>query len=505
MTLHLNNINNNLPSFKDLLKIEIRGASIYTLATFLSQFGSFLIVPLFWQKLSVSDYGIIAIIDLIGSFLGMFLGLQLDFSITRFYYEWSSQERKHRLGTLWMINWLSTILIGIVSIYLLSLVNNKFFEDVPFFPLIFLGLIYNVIGKLSVVPYATIRIINLPILYAFYSLISFIVQMLLNIYFVIFLDQKLYGLFISNIISSIICVLIGLAIMLRFAIPCIRLDKLKEPLKFSIHQIPASAISSITNLLDRFLLLKFASLEALGIYTISLKFTGLILQLHNALKMSFVPYMVKILTHDQEWGIKMLTKMRLFYILPLLIFSLAISIYIKDFVYWINKPEYFPVVKWVPWLIGPTLISTFNIYFAPGLFLSKRSDLTWIPSILQMLMVIFCGLLLIPPFKMVGLVISRYASALSLFLVSFILSEKYYPINVKWSKLSLMLSLLILIIIISNLFVFHLVESILLNTTLLIVFSFICIVIIIGKPGVYSSISVLLKNKSLIFNKHKID
>ena len=59
-------------------------------------------MPLFWRKLTPSDYGVIAIIDMIRVFTGCFLGVGLDQSITRLYYEWDSQERKRNLGTLWI-------------------------------------------------------------------------------------------------------------------------------------------------------------------------------------------------------------------------------------------------------------------------------------------------------------------------------------------------------------------------------------------------------------------
>lgn len=463
--------NHEFPSFKKMLKSEAKGASVYTFSTFLLQLGNFLIVPLFWQKLTLEDYGILAIIEMITAFLALYLGLQLDFSITRFYYEWTQEERKYNVGTLWLVSWISTIVLGVVSIYLFSFINSLLFNEVSFYPIIFLGLIYVVIGRLTLIPYATIRIANIPVLYAAYSILSFIVRIILNIYFVLILDKKLYGLFVSNIISNSFTVILGAIIMFRFAIPCIKYNTLKESLKFSLPLIPSNLISSFTNFIDRYLLQKYASIEVLGVYSVSLKFTNLIVQFHSALKTSFVPYMLNVIQKDKEWGIKMIEKMRFYYLIILLIVSLAIAVYIKDFVYMTNRAEYFPVISWIPWLIGPTLISSLVIYFAPGLFLSKRSDLTWIPSIIQMIFVLGLGIILISKYEILGVVITRYASALSLFIATFILGEKLYSVPLRWFKFSFLLLFMTAIILLSKLLWFkNLFVDFAYNTFLIVIF-----------------------------------
>ncbi len=471
----------DFPSFKRMLRSEAKGAAIYTFSTFLLQLSNFLIVPLFWQKLTLEDYGIIAIIEMITAFFALYLGLQLDFSITRFYYEWTEEERKYNVGALWLVSWVSTIILGIISIYLFSYINNFLFSEVSFYPIIFLGLIYVVIGRLTLIPYATIRIANIPVLYAAYSILSFIVRIILNIYFVLILDKKLYGLFVSNIISNSFTVILGGIIMFRFAIPCLKYNTLKEALKFSLPLIPSNLISSLTNFIDRYLLQKFASVETLGIYSISLKFTNLITQFHSALKTSFVPYMLNVIQKDEEWGIRMIEKMRFYYFFILLIVSLSIAIYIKDFVYWINKPEYFPVISWIPWLIGPTLISSLVIYFAPGLFLSKRSDLTWIPSIIQMIFVVGLGLILISKYEILGVVITRYASAISLFVITFILGEKFYSVPLRWFQFSFLLLFMTVIILLSKLLWFkNLFVDFTYHTLLIVIFCLGAIIVVVG-------------------------
>jgi len=437
--------------FWSKLKIEVKNTSIYTFSTFLTGIGSFLIVPLFWKKLTPADYGVIAITDIAGSIIVMFVGLSLDTSITRFYYDWEENKRKRQIGSIWMMSWISHIVLGIPLIYIISLASPILFPEVTFYPFIFLGLLSQIFVCLTVVPLATIRIKKLPVIYSIYSLAIFTSRMALNIYLVLIINKGLYGYFIGNIIAGIFNVIVGSLIMLKFATPCFPRMEIKESLKFSLPMIPAKIISTTSVYLDKFILQQFASLEVLGIYAISSKFANLVLLLHSALKLSFVPFMVEAVSKGRNRGACDVARMSLFYLLPILTLGIMMSVYIREFVIFANRLEYFPIVKWVPWLIGPAIISTFYIYFTPGLFLSKKTDKLWIPRIIQLLAVLISGLLLIPKYELKGIVITQYISALFFFGVSFVLSDKYYPIPFNWKKIILLFFVTIVCIYISSL------------------------------------------------------
>lgn len=414
---------------------EVRQASFYTITTFATQFGSFLIVPLFWQKLTLADYGVIGLTEMIATLLQLFLGLSLDSSITRFYYEWPAVERRRRLGTVWMLSWAACISTGLVAIGVFAKTSDWVFPGVAFYPYIFFGLIVAILRSMLAAPGSTIRIVNSPRLYAWYTLGTFALQVSLNILFVLVLDRGLHGYFVSGIIGTAVTVALSAGIMLRFATPALERSGLDDALRFSLPSIPTSVLSAATQVTDRLLLQRFASIEALGIYSLSLKFTSLVLYLHNALKLSFMPYMTKGVAADSVAGVKAVVQARRYYMLALVVGSLCIAAFIQDFVRMAGQPEYVAVAEWVPWLIGPVLISTLTLYYAPGLFLAKRTDLTWIPQFVQLAVVLAAGLLLIPAIGLGGVVAVRYASTITLFSVTLFLSQWVWPIAIEWSYL----------------------------------------------------------------------
>ena len=63
----------------------------------------------------------------------------------------------------------------------------------------------------------------------------------------------------------------------------------------------------------------------------------------------------------------------------------------------------------------------------------------WLPAVIQMVVILASGLLLIPSYQMEGAVITRYCSAVSFFAISFVMSEKYFPLPVNWIKVFLLM------------------------------------------------------------------
>ena len=278
---------------KKIFKSEGKHSAIYTFSAFLTKLGSFLVVPLFWQKLSPGDYGIIAITEIIASLLSVFMGLSLESSINRFYYEWSENERKHNIGTVWVANWLSTIAIGFLSLIILSYISQNLFPDVPFKPYILMGIMVAILQKLNALTFCVLRIKRLPWLYSSFSLLNFILIMSLSIYYILMIEKGLYGYFIANIISGVMMFFLTIILMTKVAKPCFRIPLLKRMLSFSLPMVPAGILGSIATASDKYLLQYFVSVELLGIYAVSLKFVKLIKHLHIVLKLSFVPFMVK--------------------------------------------------------------------------------------------------------------------------------------------------------------------------------------------------------------------
>lgn len=418
---------------KKIVKKEAREALIFVVSNSLLQLGNLVVIPLFFFWLKPEDFGIIAITEIIGSFLVIILGLSLEESINKFYYEWSEEERKRGIGAIWMSSWISSLLIGIMSIFFLSMVSKYIFKKVDFYPYIFLGLIGTILTSLARITFTTIRIKRLPMLYAGWSLSAFTLLLSLRVFFVFINKEGLMGYYKANIIAASIIVLISVIIMLHFSKLCLRNSGLKKSLQFSLPIIPSSIISALTNIGDRLILQNYVSLSSLGIYALSLKFASIITALHDGIKLSYGPFVWKTINKEKD-SKNLITQIAPVFIAPIFFLSLVVSLFSSDIIFLINSPSYFAVAELVPAVVGFTLINCLYLYFTPGIMLGGRTDLLWIPSSGKLLAVL-SGVFIVQQLNIAGIIISRYFSALIYFGISFYFSQKVFYMPHRINKL----------------------------------------------------------------------
>lgn len=425
-------------SFGSLLKSEARNATLYVSSNFLTQIGGFLLIPIFWKRLTPTDYGIVAIRDMIWGFSGAFLALSLDNALTRFYYDWPEEERAKRTGVIWITCWFNTLVGGTIIIFLVRPLAAILFPDIPYMPFLFLGLIGSMLGNLSIIPISLLRIKRLVNLYLIYNITTFLLVNGLSIYFVVVLKQQLRGLLIGQMWGHGILTLICTVLMLMNARVYFNASHLRELLRYSLPMLPPQLISQLSSVLCRFLLQRFGSVEALGIYSLSRKFGDIITRLHSALKLNFVPFLFETFSTRKEEGKNTIARMVPFYLASYFVVGLGISLFIAEFVEWIDRPAYFPVVRFVPYLVGIAILESLNVYYGQGILLAKRTELLWIPSTAFTIATVIFSLLLIKPFHIWGIIGTNVLGITAFLIASIAISQRVCPIPHKWPSVLLM-------------------------------------------------------------------
>jgi O-antigen/teichoic acid export membrane protein len=422
-------------SLGQILRAEARDALVFTSSTLISRLGAFLLLPLFLSRLSPEDYGIIAIIAVVGAFQMLIGSLSLDLAVTRLYYEWPETERRQNLGSIWVWSWFATLGSGALFLALMPFLAPVLFPDVPYDPWLPLGIIGNTLAGLLVIPATTIRIRRLPWLFAAYAVGSFVVTGGLGLWFVLGLDLGLGGYLSSLIVANAVLATVSILLMVRFARPSIASPGLAGALRLALPALPSAAINTLGITLDRVLLAQFATLHTLGIYAVAMKFVELIGALHQSLKMNFVPFTMQHVAADMQRGRQLVGLVLPFYLIPYLAATLGLVLFIGPVVQIIGQPEYFPVIEWVPWLAGAYVIACFAVYFGNGILIANRTDLLTVPAAAQLATMTITGFLLIPPLQLVGVVATRYAGAIALFGSSLYLSRRVFRIEHRWAVL----------------------------------------------------------------------
>ncbi|MFH0919373.1 MAG: lipopolysaccharide biosynthesis protein, partial [Fibrobacterota bacterium] len=415
-------------SLANVLRSESRDTALYALATVIVQAGAFILLPLCWRRLTPHDYGIIAVVEVIGAFLSVLVGFSLDSAITRFYNEWNEQERPGKVGSVWIAGWLASLVLSALAMLILSRWINVVFREVSFFPNVFIGIIGMTFVGLSNIPSAVIRMRRSPKLFMGTRILQFSLSATFTITLVVVLNKGVFGYFLASALANGLMVLYYTGCLFRWTRPCYNKPALVESLHFSLPQIPAALLSSASAILDRTLLQRFVSLDVLGIYSLAMKFAALISVLHYTLKLSFVPFVCRSVAKDGP-GKALITQMTKYYIFVLFLGGTVISLFIGPFVAIINRPAYFPVVGIVPPLVAVVLFNSLYAYYCLGFFLSKRTGLQVIPAVIQLFCIVGLGFTLVQYFAMPGMILAKALASIVFSAVSIFISIRIYKIT----------------------------------------------------------------------------
>lgn len=410
--------------FKKILINEGKNTSIFFITTTLTSILSFLIIPLYWSKLSLSDYGVIAVSEIITGILGLILGLNLDQGLTRFYHEWSDDNLINGVSSIWTTYILVIFLMAPFVYFFCYIFSGFLFPKINFFPYINLGIIIGILSPLEKLPMVLFRMEEKPYLFSFSTISNFLITNLISVVLIFKYNLGAEGYLMAVVTSKVIMNLYYFYYLnVNYGLN-ISYKVITEPIRFSVNFILNDVISILSTQGDKFLIQLYLDIRILGIYTICLKFGNLFTSLHTVIKTSFVPLLLKSARNSEE--LKIIKHIVPFYVTPLFIGLLGVTYFSKFIIEIIGKEEYFITINYLPVVCLALFIPTLYIYYAPGIFLSKKSTYVLAPTVLSSLLFLILSYFLIPYFGFYGVIISKVISALGYLFFSIYLSHKLY-------------------------------------------------------------------------------
>ena len=460
---------------KDLLKNTL----ILLLGKISVQFISFLMLPLYTKALSANDYGII---DIVLTYVALFspvVTMQLEMAAFRFLVDKRFNENeKSKIITNVLITSFVCLSFSLSIFYFVSgLLNYKYTIYTIF--LILTTSLYGIILQIS-------RGEGKNIDYSIACVVSGLLNITLNIYFLIYLKIGLTGMFLAQIISTSISILylyIKLGIYKDLNIKYYEKECVKELLKYSFPLVPNGIIWWVINVSDRTIIKFLISNSANGIYAISNKFSGLFINAYNIYNMSWTESVsLNINNNEDDFINKAFNKSIKFFSLSCLIIISAIPFVFKPLV----NEKFNEAYDYIPILMLGTFINIIASLLG-GIYIAlKETKKTMYTSLFAGIVNILVNVLFI---RIIGI----YAAAIST-LISFLIIVIYRYIDInKTIKLKIDIKFLTLFIFLYSIVVYTYYSKIVI--LYIIVFISLCIIFLTYNKD------FILKIKRRIFKK----
>jgi O-antigen/teichoic acid export membrane protein len=423
-----------LQPFRQLLwGLSIR-SSAYSVGLATIRFGGFFLIPLYWRYLDTTDYGILAVASIVTNFLSVVLGLGISESVLRFYHEWTPERRRSRLGSLWVLDWGSSLAIGLPLAAWGGALTPLVSTQVPFDPYLRLAVLSATVLSMATTPVTLLRVEERAGTYLACAGAAFGLRAVLSLALLIGAGMGPAAVLVADVLSGTLMLPVYTLLLLRHARPALDRGALKEGLTYSAPLIPAILAESVASVADRFVLERFVSLPRLGLYAVGDSLGGAVRILNTGLKTAWLPFQIRAAVQRAD-GPLVIARMATFFVAALLWVALAIAATGEDLVVSVGVPRYYPVGALLPFFVLPHLVSSFIPIVSGGIAVARRTGHVAMGAILQLAVAVAALLWLVPRYGIGGAIAAMTLAAVVRLTFTFAVARHFYPVPWEWHKI----------------------------------------------------------------------
>jgi O-antigen/teichoic acid export membrane protein len=379
----------------------LRHSSVYAFGSIIKNIVSFIMLPLYTRYLSPADYGVISLMVLMLSLFELLFGARLGYALPKMFAESRSEQDKKTL--------ISTALLFMIVVGALSS-TAVFFTRSTLSTLIFGSTGYTVIVAYFSFMVLTqsvethgldyIRLQQRPWLFLVANILKLVMQLSLNIWFIVGLHKGVVGVAASTMISSAtMAVLLLLYTVVKTGIRYDHKSALRM-LAFSWPMWLAGLAGLYIGSSNRYYMRIFSGIDSTGLYSLAERFSGIMTML---IWQPFAQYwMVESFKFHQQ-GNRAAFRV-VFAILGAILFiaALGISLFASPVIHVMSSRPFYPATQAVPFLVLSAIFSCMSGFVSFSFLVAEKTKQLGAYSYLTAVIVTVLYVALIPVLGHVG-------------------------------------------------------------------------------------------------------
>lgn len=480
---------------------------VYGISSVVARFINYLLVPFYTKFFDPAEYGIIGLIY--GAII--FLNVLFQFGMESAYLRYAADRiiSKDVFKTLQLLllgaATLLALLFWLLSPLLMPLLSID--PTTQYLFLMMLGILW--LDALSAVPFAELRLVRKSWTFALTRLGSVIINVGLNLYFIIILEWGIEAILIANLIASGVTMIVLAFFTFDQLSGSWNRSVLKKSLYFGLPYIPAGIGYAINETIDKFYLnqmsqsditrlygSEFTSEEITGIYNACYKLAVFMLLTVQMFRMAWQPFFMR---HAKSEGVeKTFADIFLLYNLAAGIIFLVVGIFAEQIVQ-IRIPvldgtlidsRYWMGLSIVPYLLLAYWFQGWYVNFTAGIFIAEQTRKLPLITLAGAVITVSMNTLLIPIIGMQGAALATVACYATMSMMIFYYSRRYMPVPYNLGKAAFMMIIAGSALFLSNSMAIPFFNEIMGKITLLIIS-----VILLGTLGLSNTYSFSNKKK----------
>lgn len=261
----------------------IKNTGIIAIGKLSTQIVSFFLLPVYTAYLTAADYGVVDLLNTLIQLLLPIISLQLEQAVFRFLIENRDSEKKKKEYISSTIFFLA--LTGAAYILFMVIAGRFIQNQYKYF------LLFNLLTTMySYVLSQIARGLGHNGIYSIANFLMSVVNIVLNIVFIVTLGMGASGMLLSGLISNVVsCVYIAVTIKLNryLSLRSFKSKLCKGMVKYSLPLIPNQISWWVFNASSRLIISATISVAANGIFAVASKFSTLFVTVFNYFGMSW--------------------------------------------------------------------------------------------------------------------------------------------------------------------------------------------------------------------------
>ncbi len=425
---------------------------IYGLGIMLNKSVGFLLLPLYTKYFPPEQIGLITLVQSLSLVLGVIYMFGMETAFMKYFIDAKDDESKSVIysSTLVLLSVTSLIFSAALFVCAGNIASLLDFteKDESIFLIKILS-IFLLVDTVYRFPLLFFRAKLESKTYAFINFLTFIVNIICNILFIVILKKGVESIFYSYIISVCFTFILGLALTRKFLTPNISFHKLKEMLSFGNKFIFIGFFVLFIDVSDRFFLKYYFDESLVGIYSANYRLASVMSFLIASFKFSWTPYFLNLNSDPDNKRIisSIFTNFIFTGSFLFLIFSVLTELLVKISFFGIEflNTDYWSGLKIVPVILAAYFVSgVYSTLNAAPFFTNNTRSILYI-TLAGVISNTVLNIILIPMFDIMGAAVSTLFTYSIMFIIIYFYSQKIYKIQYDWAKIIKLVFLTVLV------------------------------------------------------------
>lgn len=404
----------------------LKGSSILVVANVILKSINFFLLPLYTKYLDPVELGISDLITTFTAFLFPLLVMGMDSAFSAFFYDEKDEDYQGKVfNTVWFTVFIPSC-IPLILILLSNYISMGIFGSEEYKLLISIALT-SVTINIWYLPFSLLlRMQNKMAAFGTINIIASLIMIGLNVLFLAGLRLSTYSLIASTLIAHIAQLILYVCVT-KVKLSPEKIDNhlRKSMLKFALPLLPTVISAWVLNMSDRFIIKMFIGEDAVGIYGIAARFSGVLAIVSSAVYTAYSAFAFNK-KDDPDASNQFKRVLNGFFFLLFGVCFTA-SLFGKEIVLIMTNQKYAASYFILPGILFGQLAYGVNTITSYGISFAKKTVYALISTSLGAITSVVLNLIFIPIFGLVSAGHINFISYALMCVLGYIFAQKVYP------------------------------------------------------------------------------